>query len=280
MKKYLVTGGSGYIGENLIRLYDNHDIWFDICDYGIVNPDLPLAHQLSVEDIEGYDGIVHLAALSGLAACEKDPMLAIQENMLTAMNVFNHATNLGIPVVFTSSQAAKDPQSSKYAFIKWGIEQFAEYYNQDGGMVYVLRLANVYGGYGYLNKKQTCVKQFITNYKEGLPLVIHGDGTQKRDFIHVWDVCKAIMLTLEKKPIDKSPMDIGTGKSTSIIELKEMFHCEHKLVPMRDVGTQSSIANINEAKKRIGFIAERKLEDYIKENLYRKEMKNGTRKKL
>ena len=279
--KILVTGGSGYIGSNLNLLsfekgFFKSFIDVDICDYyndnmkNLYHRNLPLAQDLSYNDVNEYDGVVHLAALSGLAACEEDSVDAVEKNIITAMNVFKQATYVGIPVVFTSSQAAKDPLSSKYAFIKWTCEQMAEVYNKSGGMNYVLRLSNVYGGHHYLEKKQTCVKQFITRYKENKPLIVHGDGTQKRDFIHVWDVCSAIVKILEKKPSMKGPIDIGTGIGTSIMELREMFSSllgpiDYEFKKIRNVGTDSSIANVSQAKKLIGFKAKRRLKDYIKE---------------
>ena len=73
--RILITGGQGYIGENLqLRYGNNGKYWFDSCDYGVVHPDLPLDHQLSFDDIVQYDAVVHLAALSGIISCEKEPM--------------------------------------------------------------------------------------------------------------------------------------------------------------------------------------------------------------
>ncbi len=270
--RILITGGLGYIGTNLqMRMNDillNFEV--DVCDYGEVHSgDLPLAQHLSYDDIKKYDGIVHLAALSGLAACEENWPDAIEKNILTANNVFGKATLAKIPVVFTSSQAAKEPISSKYASLKATCEGAAEVYNNAGGMNYVLRLANVYGGDGYLDKKQTCVKQFITKYRAGKPLLVHGDGTQKRDFIHVDDVCQAILNVFAYRPIEKTPMDIGTGKETSIMELQAMFprkqNQHYEFTEIRNVGADSSIADTSVAKTRINFEATRKIEDYIKE---------------
>lgn len=265
--KILITGGKGYIAENIIRQYSN-DVEFDISDY---NVDLPLAHELNVYDIlNKYKGIVHLAALSGIFACEENPEKAIQDNILAANNVFKIATKRNIPVVFTSSQAAKDPNSSIYAYMKWTCEKLASLYNDKGGQIYVLRLSNVYGGYSYLEKKQTCVKQFITRYIDKKPLIIHGDGKQTRDFIHVWDVCEAIMRCFAHKPIYKGPIDIGTGIGTSIIDLQKMFPIQegqqkYKFEDGRNAGADSSIADISLAKKIMRFKAKRKLDCYIKE---------------
>lgn len=269
MRRILITGGEGYIGKNLSKFlykYGGTHIICDISDYGRHNKSL--AQDLTLEEIEKYDGIVHLAALSGIVACEENYLEAIEKNFLTAQNVFSKASSKKIPVVFTSSQAAKDPSSSRYANLKYQCEMLAELYNKKlNGMNYVIRLSNVYGGDHYLEKKQTCVKQFVTRYQDDLPFLVHGDGKQIRDFIHVNDVCNAIMLLLDRKPMDKSPMDIGTGIGTSIMDLVKMFPSRKNhftLLESRSAGTDSSIADISVAKKRIGFVAERKLEDYIK----------------
>jgi UDP-glucose 4-epimerase len=256
--KILVTGGAGYIGTNFYNKYcGENDI--RISDYGM--GDEYLAQNLSIEKIEKFDGIVHLAALSGIKACEENWLEAIEKNILTASNIFSKAALKNIPVVFTSSQAAKEPFSSKYANMKAICEGIAELYG-----VYIIRLSNVYGGDSYLEKKQTVVKQFITKYRANEPMEIDGDGSQQRDFIHVYDVCEAIMKILEIQPKDKSPMDIGTGIGTSILDVVHMFprkYDHYKFVDIRSAGTDSSIADPSLACVRIGFKANRKLEDYI-----------------
>lgn len=268
--RILVTGGNGYIGTNFFNMfYGDHEI--EICDYGIKHPGNDgqdyLAQDLSLKYIERFDGIVHLAALSGIFACEENWLDAIEKNILTANNVFSKAGMRNIPVVFTSSQAAKEPFSSKYANLKATCEGLAELY----GSTYVIRLSNVYGGDGYLTKKQTAVKQFITKYLNGEPMEVHGDGKQERDFIHVFDVCDAIMKVLKIQPDDKSPMDIGTGIANSVLDVVKMFprreNHHYKLVEGRNTGTDSSIADVSMACSRIKFLAKRKLEDYIKEKI-------------
>jgi len=259
--KVLITGGKGYIATNIIA---NAPFRVGICDYETF---LPPAHKLKREHLIEYDAVVHLAALSGIFACEESPEEACVDNILAAGNVFNLATELRIPVVFTSSQAAKDPNSSTYANMKWVCENLAKYFNNNCGNIYVVRLANVYGGYEYLTKKQTCVKQFITQFKQDKPLEVHGDGNQKRDFVHVFDVVEAIITILDKMPDIKHPIDIGTGIGTSIMDLVNMFprkHNQHyKFEDSRNAGAESSVADTS-LLEEIGFKCERKLEDYIK----------------
>jgi nucleoside-diphosphate-sugar epimerase len=272
-KHYLITGGNGYIGQNMYWKNWASDISVDftICDK---HTPLPQAQDLTEAHLEGFDGVIHLAALSGIFACEEGPAFACIDNIMTAGNVFKIATKLGIPVVFTSSQAAKDPKSSVYAQMKWTCENIANYYNTYGGKNYVVRLANVYGGDSYLKKKKTCVKQFITQYSIKEPFKIHGDGQQKRDFVHCHDVCEAIYRIIAEQPDYEpytDPIDIGTGKGTTILELRNMFPshpCE--FVSTRNAGAESSVADTSTLEKLTGFKPERKLEDYIKE------MSNGS----
>jgi UDP-glucose 4-epimerase len=265
--KILVTGGAGYIGINFYNRYClEHSI--TICDYGIKHPGNDglqyLAQDLSLSYIEQFDGIVHLAALSGIQSCEENYLDGIEKNICTANNVFSKAGLRNIPVVFTSSQAAKEPNSSKYANFKYICEGLAKIY----GSTYIIRLSNVYGGDYYLRKKNTVVKQFITKYKEGEPMEVHGNGKQQRDFIHVYDVCEAIMNILKMTPEDKSPMDIGTGRGLSMLDVINMFpNADYKFEDSRNAGTDSSIADISQACTRIQFLAKRKLEDYIKEKI-------------
>lgn len=266
MKKYyLITGGNGYIGQNLYwRQWSNHGINcnFTICDKNTI---LPPAHKLKHEHLEGYDGVIHFAALSGIDACEKSPELACIDNIMSAGNVFSLATDLGIPVIFTSSQAAKNPHSSIYANTKWACEKLADYYNHCKGNIYVVRLANVYGSDNYLEKKNTCVKQFISRYRQKQPFIIHGNGEQKRDFVHVFDVCEAIYKIINKQPNYFSPIDIGTGNKISILDLKNMFpYHECEFIEERSSGVDSSVADISIIEKLIDYKPKRKLEDYIK----------------
>lgn len=264
--KILLTGGNGYIGQNIYWKNwrdERIDVDFTICDK---YTDIPPAHKLKHKHLEGFDGVIHLAALSGIVACEESPAFACVDNILSAGNIFNIATDLGIPVLFTSSQAAKDPHSSVYANMKWTCENLAEYYNHCEGRIYVVRLANVYGGDDYLRKKQTCVKQFITQYSINQPFIIHGNGKQKRDFVHVYDVCEVIYSIITQRPDYFGPIDIGTGIGTSILDLKNMFPfhpCE--FIDSRNAGAESSVADITILEQLTGFVPKRQLENYIKE---------------
>jgi len=266
IRRILITGGGGYIGTNLHQYLTSE--WFsydvDICDYEEVHSgDLPLAEHLRSEDVEKYDGIVHLAALSGIIPCQENPEKAVRRNLLTSMNVFMEAAKFRIPCIFTSSQAAKNPTTSSYALQKRMCELMAEDLNKKGACITVFRMTNVYGGEQYLERKNTVMKKFIDSYFKREPLKIDGDGTQKRDFLHVDDVCIFIERALNHFVPD--PIDIGTGIGTSINELAMMFddypviHSEGS----RTIGVDSSIADTDNALQEYNYQAYPRMKEYI-----------------
>ena len=262
MKNILITGSQGYIASNLAG-YLRKD------KYKIFGLDKTTGCPVEfLSEIFHYDCIIHLAALSGIQACEDDLVMSIRDNISSAFNIFNLASYKNIPVVFLSSQAAKNPESSKYAMMKYIIEVQAEMLNREClSNIKVLRLTNVYGGVDYLKKKNTVVKKFIEAYKKGHPIIIDGSGDQTRDFIHVNDVCEYIKRCIDMDNIViEEPIDIGTGIQTSVNELAEMFDTDNVQYNLtsRSVGVSTNQADIIDAIKIFGYKASSKLQEYIR----------------
>jgi len=273
-RRILITGGDGYVGTNLYK-YLTSD-WFeydvDICDYDM-NNGIPLAEHLRSEDIEKYDGVVHLAALSGIIPCQENPEKAVRRNLLTAMNVFMEAAKFRIPCIFTSSQAAKNPTTSSYALQKRMCELMAEDLNKKGALITVFRMTNVYGGDEYLERKNTVMKKFVDSYFLGEPLKIDGDGTQERDFLHVDDVCVFIERALNT-PV-AYPIDIGTGIGTSVNDLAKLFGEDYTVIHSegsRTIGVDSSIADTDNALQEYNYQAYPRMAEYIGQMKYVKEI--------
>jgi len=259
MKRILLTGSEGYIGINVQE-------YFRETNYEIVPLDARMG--IEAEDYKDFkndkiDGIIHLAATAGISQCEREPQEAVRNNFWSSCNMFESALLHGIPCIFTSSQAAKEPMSSMYALTKYTSEVSANIFMDKGADIKVLRLTNVYGGIGYLRKKNSVMAIFARATIAGSPKVINGDGSQMRDFIHVEDVCRAIHLALESKPVD-IPIDIGTGKGTSILQLAKMFGGIFTFNPESDtIGLSSNIAKTEDARKYISFEAIHSVEKYV-----------------
>ncbi len=258
MKNVLVTGASGYIGQNLIKHFEKRGCRTFPYDRKIRKWD-----RADIESFEKYDGVVHLAALSGIPACQNDIDSAIFDNMIISFKIFERALESKIPVVFTSSQAAKLPDVSIYATMKRSVELMAYDILDRGGDIKVLRLSNVFGGFGYMKKKNTVIKLFLNKKIKGNVIAIHGDGTQERDFIHVDDVCEFIWLALNYDGKILEPVDIGTGIGTSMIDLAKKFAHSYAFTDSRNTGTQSSVADITRSKELFGYQARDKIKEYI-----------------
>lgn len=275
-RSIIVTGFDGYIAGNLIPKLVN--IGHNVIGYDRNIPSVyqknlyPIIMDISKSNYEIYRtlnivGVIHLAAISGIKDCEKDMHDTIKTNIESTLKLFEFAYERRIPVVFASSQAAKGG-GNLYASTKIICEQFAKKFNKRGANINVLRFCNVYGGLGYLEKKSTALSNFIKCKLNDKTAVVHGNGEQKRDFVHVEDICDAIIKALSLRDYNH-PIDIGTGVQTSILHLAEnIIQCRYKIDTNFDSGVDSNEINTDIAKELLGFEASKKIENVMEEYSY------------
>lgn len=217
MNKIILTGSEGYIGTNLKGFLDENNL---LCIDKKIGKDLN--NRKLLEEIIDFEPthIIHLAAVSGIQECENDKEQSLKDNIISSSVLVNLAAMLQIPLIFTSSIAAEFPYSSFYAQGKYQIEQLMKFYKHK---MFILRLSNVFGGLNF-DKKNTVISSFIKSEK----LIINGDGEQKRDFIHVNEVCRYILEILNSPWIktNNEIVEIGTGFQISINELATKFNKE------------------------------------------------------
>ena len=179
--KELVTGGEGYIGRNLMKVLED-PISYDIkSDWDILEP------ELLEEFIEDSDCVYHLAALPGVKQCEENPVSAWQVNTEGTFNVARFCEKHEKPFVVASSFAVISENPTVYGFTKSVCEIIAMRY---GGLA--ARISNVYGGDGFLELKDTAVARLMKGTFED-----RGHGEERRDFIHVDEVCKQLKRFME-----------------------------------------------------------------------------------
>jgi UDP-glucose 4-epimerase len=92
-------------------------------------------------------------------------------------------------------------------------------HEKNGLKTVILRLFNVYGPRQVANEYSGVISKFLERVRQGLPLVIYGDGTQTRDFVHVWDVVTAIVRALEDRNAEGQVLNVGFGRPVSVNEL-------------------------------------------------------------
>lgn len=264
MKRVLITGGRGYIGTNLKQFLIDKKIKVDIADRLDGNN---VEYILDNRKFRRYSGIVHLAATSGIKNCMDDMKRAVINNVSASYRLFNMACKRKVPLVFSSSQAAKQPESNFYAMTKYLAEVEAIRLNKKmGANIKILRFCNVYGGLDYIETKGTVVAQFAKAVMNGDNMVINGPGTQVRDFIHVTDICNAIYKSLKHRDVVYRPIDIGSGVPVSVATLASFFEGGFTNNLESDkIGVSWNVADDSEAREILGFDSCIDIEDYAKE---------------
>lgn len=252
---WLITGGCGFIGTNLVRQLILEGMKgkirvFDSFEVG--QPEhvenalkgLPARRveflQGDIRDFEatskaaeGADIVVHLAANTGVQPSILDPRADLMANVTGTFNVLEACRQRKVSrFVFASSGApignteppihekiAPRP-ASPYGASKLAGEGYCSAYAHSFGLhTSALRFGNVYGPYS--RNKSSVVARFIKLALAGETLTINGDGTQTRDYVYVGDLIGAITATATKNTPPGEIFQIATGKETSVRELAE-----------------------------------------------------------
>lgn len=259
--KLLITGGCGFIGTNLINhihsldylnksnikivVVDNlstghfikgvHDKITafhkeDICDTAIMQ---------DIFEHYNFTHCIHLAGMVSIYDCNNDPKKAFNNNVIGAINIIELCKKNDVKLVAAETSAVyensglppySESQSNPktiYAITKQSMSNVIKSYHDFYGLQYnCLRFFNVAGFLQDYNRTVPALHcGFIIRMIQNNPVIIFGDGNRRRDFIHVYDVCDFIInkciLTDE---YNNKTFNLGTGKSTSLLEIREMIY--------------------------------------------------------
>lgn len=187
------------------------------------------------EAVRGMDYVVHLAALTNVSESTKNPKVYEEVNTLGTMNLLKACKEEGVKkFVFSSTCAvygkAKNLPTSEeatlaplspYASSKANAERLCLSMAQHGDLACtILRLFNVYGRV-LSGPPSGVIPTFIGSVSKGEPPVIYGTGQQTRDFVHVSDAVECIARAVSQAPQVAQILNVGTGKSTTILELAD-----------------------------------------------------------
>lgn len=251
--KYVVTGGAGFIGSNLVDelVSKSHEVHVidnfisgkkENCNKDAKYHEIDIADEANLSIIENVldkcDTVFHCAALARVQPSILYPIKYELNNTIGIMNMLKCSVDMGVRrFVYSASSSAygstkklpskesdKPNPISPYANQKYYGElccrMFSKVYNIE---TVSLRYFNVYGERQNLGGAYaTVVGIFLNQSINKNPLTVNGDGNQRRDFTYVGDVVSANILAAKSKNIGKGEViNIGSGKNISINELAE-----------------------------------------------------------
>jgi len=201
MKSVLLTGAEGMIGSHLKR-YLNRNNYNVVCFEGDVCEPRDWRKYLKC------DYLIHLAALAGVRTSIEQPELYYNNNVEGMANAIRYVESTRCAFLYASSSNAKEWWSNPYATTKKMNELQAQVLNTSVGM----RFHTVWPGRDDMLYKML---------ERGQVKYINGD--HYRDFIHVHDLCSAILTIMQNYSIIKPVVDIGTGHATPVVEVAKKF---------------------------------------------------------
>ena len=295
--KYIVTGGAGFVGSNLVKLLVNqgHDVTvidnlhtgkeenldsviekiqfknIDIRDY-----------ELLEKNLKNINGVFHQAALTVVQDSFDKPKEYHDVNVVGTENIFKLAHKNNFKVVYASSSSvyghkinipSKETESREpinpYGQTKLDDEYLVKQYSKMGVKIIGLRYFNIFGK-GQTLEYAGVITKFLDRIQDGKPPIIFGDGSQIRDFIHVEDIANANYLAMTSD-VSNLHVNIGTGNAISILELAKTMidvsdlNLQPIMLEALDGDIQKSHSDSSLAKISFGWISKMKLEDWLKE---------------
>ncbi len=285
MKKILVTGVAGFIGSKIASKLINNKKYkvfgVDNLSQGKIE-NIPnnvefIKGDLSVSNFvnklpKKIDQILHLAGQSSGEKSFDNPILDLNKNIKSSLNLINYGIdNNARRFVYASSMSVygahkkeKVKENDKlqplscYGVSKLAVENYLTVYKKKLPYV-ILRMFNVYGpGQDFKNLKQGMVSIYLSQAIKNNNIIVKGPLNRTRDLIYIDDVVDIWINILKNEKIFNKIYNVGTGKSTSvkkILQKIQFYYNNLKIIEKNNTpGDQKNIiANINLLKRDLKF---------------------------
>ena len=230
MKKILITGNSGYIGSHLTKMLKSE---YQVYGLDKVEPQesvhtfyhCDINRPFSLED--EFDCVIHLAALVNVGESEQKPIQYYITNLNGTMNVLNKIKTKNF--IFASTGAAVGCESA-YGISKRAAEDVVrEYCTTHRPTPYtIFRFYNVIGSEGFAPTNPDGLMYNLIMAMQSKEFTVFGndydistDGTCVRDYVHVNEICDALMQAIEKP--SNSVESLGHGVGWTVKEIVDEF---------------------------------------------------------
>jgi UDP-glucose 4-epimerase len=289
----LVTGGSGFIGRNIVKLLKEEvdtvatlDVKDknSIADYHII---CDVRNRQMVEKaLAGIDYVYHLAAVTSPPEFENltgdgydvnvlgtyNVLAASQANKVKRVVIASSSSVYGNTSRAASEDSIQEEYSNFYPLTKRINEMTANLFNDYGVETVALRYFNTYGlGENSKGPYSSVIWKFIEGIRKGEQPVIYGNGKQSRDFIYVRDTARASILAM-KKGKQGEVYNVGTGRSTDfntilgIVKEEMKYEKEAKYIPNPLKSYQMfTQADISKTTRELGFAPEYDIRKGVRE---------------
>jgi len=290
MRKFLVTGGAGFIGSHIVDALLSRGDSVRVLDNMSTGRSVNLTHviddiefmQADITDtdavkraVEGVDCIFHQAALASVPRSIESPLETHHVCATGTLNLLNAAHRAGVRrLVYAASSSCYGNQPnatnresdacaplSPYAGAKLAGEQYCRVFYETYGLETVaLRYFNVFGPRQDPDSPYSAViPLFITWMLQGKQPTVYGDGKQSRDFTYVGNVVQGNLLAADAPAAAGQSMNLARGRSVSLLQLIELLNqylglqlaADHQPARVGDI--RDSMADISIARKLLDY---------------------------
>jgi nucleoside-diphosphate-sugar epimerase len=290
MATYLVTGGAGFIGSNIVhqlvargkavRVLDNFSTGQRENLAGVADRIELIEGDLRDPDscrgaVDGVDYVLHQGAIPSVQRSVDDPFTTNDANITGTLNLLIAARDAGVRrVVYASSSSVYGDSptlpkhetmtprpKSPYAVSKLTAEYYCQAFTEVYGLETVsLRYFNVFGPrQDPTSHYAAVIPIFITALLQGQPVTVHGDGLQSRDFTYVSNNVEANLLAATAPDVSGGVFNIACGKRYTLLELLDVLaniievKVEKVHTEPRPGDVRHSLASISQAEAQLGY---------------------------
>ena len=294
MTTYLVTGGAGFIGSNIVeelvrrgervRILDNfstgkrENITPFLKDIELIEGDLRHLDTVRQAAEGGVDYVLHQGAIPSVPRSIDNPLDTDESNVRGTLNLLVAARDAGVKRVVCASSSSvygdaptlpkteemRPAPLSPYAVSKLAGEYYCQVFYQVYGLETVaLRYFNVFGPrQDPTSQYAAVIPKFVTAMLRDEQPVIYGDGEQSRDFSYVTNVVQANLLAATAPGVGGQVFNIACGRRYNVLELVATINriLGTDITPVHSApragDVRHSLADIARAREMLGYQVE------------------------